>query len=134
VAALALSCGGARSNVQYAPGLVADFRTAAAAEVRDAQGQVVLSGQFVESTADASEIERRAALAAVTGGDADATGAVEVEFCRDSACDAQEVEFTVSNLTPGTVVRLLIDGKEFATVTTDDRGGATAERDVPFPR
>jgi len=32
------------------------------------------------------------------------------------------------------VFRLVIGGKEFATVTTDNRGRANVERDVPLQR
>lgn len=130
---MAASCGGARSSTEYTPGPIADFRNASLAEVRDAQDQIILSGKFVESPADDDDIERKAALAA-TGIDADASGEVEVESCRAADCRSQEIEFSVANVPPGAVLRFVIDGKDFATVTTDDRGRAVVERDVPLPR
>jgi hypothetical protein len=123
----------ARSRNEFIPGPAADFRSAADAEVRNAQGQVILTGKFVESSADGDEVERKATLSG-TGIDADASGAVEVESCRNADCRAQEVEFEVTGVEPGAVIRFVIGGKEFATVTTDARGRATVERDVPLPR
>jgi hypothetical protein len=132
LAAILASCGGARST-QYSPGPNADFRTAVNAEVRDAQDQVVLSGSFVESDSVDEDVERKAALKG-TVADADAMGEAEVESCREAACRTQEVEFDVVNLQPAAVYRFVIDGKIFATVTTDERGRASVERDVPLPR
>jgi hypothetical protein len=134
LAAIAASCGGARSSTGYTAGPDADFRTATVAEVRDTLDQVVLRGTFAETAAaDDDDVERKAVLAA-SGADADASGEVEVESCRDTSCRSQEVEFSVVNVTPGATLRFVIDGKEFATVTADSRGRAAVERDVPLPR
>jgi hypothetical protein len=130
---LVSGCGGSRSGNDFVPGPVADFRSATTAEVRNAQAQVILTGQFVETAADADEVERKATLAG-TGIDAGASGAVEVESCRDADCKSQEIEFEVVNVEPGTVLKLVIDGKDFATVTADSRGRAAVERNVPLPR
>lgn len=131
---IASGCGFSRSNDNFIPGPAADYRSAALAEVRNAQDQVILSGRFVETAGDGeNEIERTATLTA-TGADPDASGAVEVETCRPAGCDSQEVEFEVTNVDPGAVIRFAIDGKLFATVTVDRRGRATVERSVPFPR
>ena len=132
LAVLASACG-SRSSADFVPGPVADFRNAATAEVRNAQGAVILSGKFVETAADSDEVERKATLAP-TGVDADASGSVEVESCRDTDCKSQEVEFEIVNVEPGAVLRLVIDGREFGTVTTDKRGRATVERDIAVPR
>jgi hypothetical protein len=126
-------CGGARSATRYTAGPDADFRNAVNAEVRNAQDQVVLSGTFVEADSGDEDIERKAMLTA-TPLDPDAFGEVEVESCRDAGCRSQEVEFSVANVQPGAVFRLVIGGKEFATVTTDNRGRANVERDVPLQR
>lgn len=134
LAAIATSCGGARSSTEYTAGPNADFRTATVAEVRDAQDQVVLRGTFAETAAaDEDDVERKAVLA-TTGADANASGEVEVESCRSTDCRSQEVEFSVVNVQPGARFRFVIDGKEFATVTADSRGRAAVERDVPLPR
>ena len=110
----------------------ADFTNAQLAEVRNAQGQVVLSGKFVVSEEDDDDIERKAPLAP-TNFDPDATGEAEVEFSGAGNERQQEVEFSAKNLQPGGVYTFIIDGKVFATVTADSRGRATIERDVPLP-
>jgi hypothetical protein len=126
--AVVAGCGGARTSSQQPSG---DFTNAMLAEVRTAEGQVLLSGKFVAVEED-SETERKATLAP-TGIDADAAGEAEVEYCRDRTCDTQEVEFTVTNVQPGLALTFTIDGRQFATVTADKDGRASVERDVPFP-
>jgi hypothetical protein len=74
---------------------------------------------------------RKAALAP-TGIDADATGEAEIEF-RKSAPAEQEVEFSVGNVAPGTVLTFVIDGTAMATATADSRGRAEVELDVRMP-
>lgn len=126
--AVVAGCGGARNSSQQ-PSV--DFTNATLAEVRNADGQVLLSGKFVAVEGE-SETERKATLAP-TGIDADAAGEAEVEYCRDRNCETQEVEFTVTNVQPGLALTFTIDGREFATVTADKDGRADVERDVPFP-
>jgi hypothetical protein len=108
-----------------------DFTNAATAQVRDAQGQIVLQGDFTPPVEEDGELERRASLAA-TGVDADASGEAEIEFAK-SAPSEQEVEFTVQNLPPRASVTFVIDGTDVATATTDSRGRAEAEVDVRMP-
>lgn len=108
-----------------------DFTNAATAEVRDAQGQVVLRGQFVLADEEDDDIERKAALQP-TGVDADAAGEAEVEFAR-AAPTKQEIEFSVRNLQAGVVFTFVIDGIDVATATADRRGRAEVEVDVPLP-
>jgi hypothetical protein len=105
-----------------------DFTNAAIAEVRDAQGQTVLSGQFQASDEEDDDVERKAALAP-TGVDADAAGEAEVEFSKDAPVE-QEVEFSVRNVSPNGAFTFLIDGKAVATATADARGRAEIELDV----
>jgi hypothetical protein len=109
----------------------ANFTNAAVAEVRDAQGLVVLHGQFVLSDEDDDDTERKAVLTP-TGLDGDAGGNAEVEFAQ-SAPVTQEVEFSVRGLQPGVTFTFVIDGHEVATATTDRRGRAEVERDVRLP-
>ena len=103
-----------------------NFTNATTAEVRDAQGQVVLRGQFqlVEEEED-DDVERMAKLEA-TGVDADASGEAEVEFAKASP-DTQEVEFSVRNLPPGAALTFVIDGVDVATATSNSRGRAKVE-------
>jgi hypothetical protein len=108
-----------------------DFTNAAVAEVRDAQGQVLLRGPFQQAEEEDDDIERKAVLAPA-GADADARGEAEVEFSRNAAAK-QEVEFSVRNVSPGAVLTFAIDGVDVATVTADGKGRAEAELDVPMP-
>jgi hypothetical protein len=108
-----------------------DFTNAALAEVRDAQGQVLLRGSFQQADEEDDDIERKAVLAAA-GADADARGEAEVEFSRNAPA-TQEVEFSVRNVAPGTVLTFAIDGVDIATATADGKGRAGVELDVPMP-
>ena len=107
-----------------------NFTNAAVAEVRDAQGQVVLSGQFKAAEEEDDDVERKAVLTP-TGVDADATGDAEIEFSKNSPAE-QEVEFSVRNLAPGTAVTFVIDGVDIAAATVDARGRAEVELEVPI--
>ena len=108
-----------------------DFTNAAIAEVRDAQGQVLLRGSFQQADEEDDDIERKAVLA-VAGADADARGEAEVEFSKNAPAE-QEVEFSVRNVAPGTVLTFAIDGVDVATATADGKGQAKVELDVPMP-
>ena len=108
-----------------------DFTNAAIAEVRDAQAQVVLRGQFRQVEEDDDDIERKAVLEP-TAVDADATGEAEVEFSKNAPAE-QEVEFSVRNVSPGAVLTFVIDGTEVATAKADARGRAEVELDVRMP-
>lgn len=112
-----------------APG--GDFTNAAIAEVRDAQGQVLLRGSFQQADEEDDDIERKAVLA-VAGADADARGEAEIEFSKNAPAK-QEVEFSVRNVAPGTVLTFAIDGVDVATATADGKGQAEVELDVPMP-
>jgi len=108
-----------------------DFTNAATAAVRDAQGQVLLRGQFVLADEEDDDIERKATLAPA-GAEADATGEAEVEFSKNAPA-VQEVEFSVRNLEPGVALTFMIDGVDVATATADRRGRAEVELDVRLP-
>jgi hypothetical protein len=108
-----------------------DLTNAALAEVRNAQGQVILSGQFQLVEEEDDDVERKAVLAP-TGADADATGEAEIEFSKSAPAE-QEVEFSVRNVAPGAVLTFVIDGTQVATATADRRGRAEVEFDVRMP-
>ena len=108
-----------------------DFTNAAVAEVRDAQGQVVLRGQFILAEEEDDDVERKAKLEP-TGIDADAAGEAEVELARTNPVE-QEVEFSVSNLQAGAAFTFVIDGTDVATATADERGRAEVELDIKMP-
>ena len=108
-----------------------DYTNASVAEVRDAQGQVVLRGQFAVAEEEDDDIERKAVLEQ-TGVDADAAGEAEVEFAKTTPA-VQEVEFAARNLQPGGTFTFVIDGHDVATATADRRGNAEVEVKVKFP-
>jgi hypothetical protein len=115
-----------------AGGPIGDFTNAAVAEVHDAQGQVILRGQFALADQEDEDIERKAKLEP-TGIDADASGEAEVEFSKTAAAK-QEIEFSVRNVQPNGELRLLIDGQSVGSATADGRGRLDAEFDVRMPR
>jgi hypothetical protein len=109
----------------------ADFTKATTAQVKNAQGQVVLQGDFTAPVEEDGGLERRAALTA-TGVDADAAGEAEVEFAKTGAT-TQEVEFAVQNVQPGSSFTFVIDGIDVASATSDRRGRADVELEVRMP-
>lgn len=120
-----------RLNAQSQQAPTADLTNAAMAQVRDAQGRVVLQGQFMMPVEEDGNLERRATLAP-TDVDADASGEAEVEFAK-TAVTKQEVEFKVANLQPETRFTFVVDSTEVASATTDKRGRAEVELDVKMP-
>jgi hypothetical protein len=107
------------------PTQTGDFTNAATAEVKDAQGQVILRGQFVQEDEEDDDIERKATLQPA-GSDADAAGEAEVEYATSGAAQ-QELEFSIRNVEPKAVYTFVIDGRDVATATADDKGRASAE-------
>ena len=109
-----------------------DFTNAATAEVQDAQGQILLRGQFaIADEQDDDDVERKAPLQPA-GADADAAGEAEVEFSK-TAPTKQEIEFSVRNLAAGTSVTFIIEGQPIGQASVDRRGRAELEVDVPIP-
>ena len=116
----------AQLNAQPSP--TGDFSNATVAEVRDAQGQIVLRGEFVPIVEDDDDIERKATLAP-TGIDSDAAGEAEVEIAKANPAN-QEIEFSVRNVEPGATFTFAIDGREIATTVADRGGRAEVELEV----
>jgi hypothetical protein len=108
----------------------ADFRNAATAEVRDSAGKVVLHGTFKLVEEEDDDIERKAALAPMTGGEV--MGEAEVEFATELPAE-QEVEFAARGLTAGAMYTLVVDGREVASVAANPRGRIAIELSVPLP-
>jgi hypothetical protein len=102
-----------------------DFSNASLAEVRDAQGLAVLSGQFTEVEEDDDDVKRKATLKA-TGLIDGAAGEAEVEYTRDGQ-EGQESEFSARNLQPGATYSFVIDNQEVGTATASQRGRASME-------
>ena len=119
-----------RVNAQNATAPV-DLRQAAAAELRDAQDRVVLTGSFMINDEDDDDIERKAAMKP-SGTPADAAGVAEVEFARQAPVE-QEVEFSGSKLVAGTTYRLMIDGREVLSGVAERDGDLELDAKVPIP-
>ena len=118
----------AELHAQKAP--AGDYSKAAVAEVRDAQGQVILRGSFaVVDDGDDDDVERKAGLEP-TSIDADAAGEAEVEVSTSNPAE-QEIEFSIRNVQASVVFVFLIDGREVARVTSDRRGRADVDLEVP---
>jgi hypothetical protein len=107
-----------------------DLRNAAAAEMRDGQGQVILKGDFTSVDEDDDDTERKAALKPVTN--TKASGDAEIEFAKNQPKE-QEVEFAGRDLIPGATYTLAIDGHDVATATADKSGRLEIEVNVPLP-
>ena len=108
-----------------------DFTNAATAQVKDAQGQIILEGPFMMPVEEDGGLERRATLAP-TGVDTDAAGEAEVEYATGTPTQ-QEVEFSVENLTPAATFTFAIDGTDVASAKTDRRGRVEVELNVRMP-
>jgi hypothetical protein len=133
VVGVALIAGGGYAVARFngpEPIQSADFRNAATAEIRDSRGDVVLQGIFMLVEEEDDDIERKAALARPTGGGV--VGEAEVEFATEMPTE-QEVEFAARELTAGVTYRLVVDGRQIATVVADPRGRIAVELNVPLP-
>jgi len=108
-----------------------DLRNATGAEVRDAQGQAVLRGDFAPVEEDDDDIERKAVLKPLDAS-LKASGDAEVEFAKNQPKE-QEVEFQGRDLAPGATYTLVIDGHDVTTGTADKRGRLDIEVKVPLP-
>jgi hypothetical protein len=112
--------------------LTGDFSHATTAELKDAQGQVVLQGQFAASGEDDDDdVERKAPLKS-TGIHAGATGEAEVEFSTTNPAE-QEVELSAQSLPVGATFTFVIDGTTIGTATADERGRVELELEVKMP-
>ena len=131
VAAVVAACGSSRARATFT-GETADLSGASVAEVRNAQGQVILSGRFAVS--DSGQNLERTAVLAPTSVDADARGEAEVEVTGSGDDRRQEIEFSVSNVQPGIALTFVIDARVLATAAADDRGRVDFEHEIPMPR
>jgi hypothetical protein len=107
------------------PAAIANPAAVERAEIRTASGDVVLSGSFVTAPDAGTDVERVAQLT----GAAPATGIVEVETSTTNGVTAHELEMSVDDLAASTQYRLVVDGNEIASFTTDADGDAGLEFD-----
>ena len=121
--ALAVAAAMRDDDAQPLPAEAGDLARAEAIEVRDAAGQVVLSGRFGEGeTDDDGEVERKADLRAAAGG---ARGEAEIEVSgRAGQTPEQELEVEIEGLPGAAAFTVHLDGRSVATLTTDERGRA----------
>ena len=107
------------------PAAIGDLATAVQAEVRGADGQVVLAGQFGEASLDGNETERSARLTATAG--SQATGTAEIELVTRGNTIERELELEADGLAANTSYTFVIDQQTAATFTTDARGSVEIE-------
>ena len=120
----------APNNEALLPADVGDLSNASTVEVKDSTGAVVLRGHFVEAPEDDDDVERKATLAG-SGTTASSKGEAEIEVSRNNNRLVQDVEVSVSNLTPGATYTVVIDAKPLGTFTTNKNGKAEMELATP---
>ena len=126
----ASACGGGhRIEATLAPGLP-DLRLVDMVEIRDAKGQVLVSGKFATASETSDTIVRRAALTNPANDDWE--GEVEMRVKRDGegASEADDVRLRVEDLPDDTPCVVMFDALKVADFITDDDG----ETDVHLKR
>lgn len=112
---------------QALPSNIGNLAEVKTIEIKDASGQLILSGNFGTPTQSAKEIERETVLTA-TSVMPKARGVAEVEISTDNASfTEQELELSVKHLSAGTKFFLFVDGQEVASFTTNHQGKAELE-------
>ena len=106
-----------------------DFRNASTAEVRDAQGKVLLRGTFATGAGDQDAVERQAALTATADG-GQATGDAEIEYSKAEP-NMQEIEFEVSGVPARAIVTLVLDGRDVISATATTRAARKPKSTSP---
>lgn len=112
---------------QQLPASLDNLETVKLVEIKDAAGQLVLSGNFQTSTEPDGDIEGVAILSA-TSVDADAKGKAELEVSKnkDGALE-RELEIELRKLSPATTFSVFVDGQQTATLSTDHQGAVELE-------
>ena len=123
VASAAACFGGHRIEQVLAPGLP-DLKLVDMVEVRDAKGQVLVSGKVATASEKSNEIVRRAALTNPANDDWD--GAIELRSKRDGygSATADEVLLKVDDLPDDTPCVVMFDTLKVADFITNDDGNA----------
>lgn len=117
---------------QPLPSSVGDLARAKLVEIKDAAGQIVLSGSLVVENKPDGDVEGIALLRG-TGINATARGEAEFEVSTNKTGGTErELEVSVSKLAPATTYSMVIDGQQVATFSTNQRGAAKLEmKDAP---
>ena len=115
--------GGHRIEQTLAPGLP-DLKLVDMVEIRDAKGQVLVSGKVATASEESSEIVRRAALTNPASDDWD--GEVELRSKRngDGIATEDEVVLRVDDLPDDTACIVMFDTLKIADFMTNDDGSA----------
>ena len=93
-----------------------DLSGAQRVEVRDANGDVVASGTFVDQKADLAGTRTK--------------GKIVLEVTKKNGITRQEVEGTVEGLAPTSAYKVYIDGKDVGSFTSNKNG----KRGIKFER
>lgn len=117
---------------QPLPSAVGDLAAAKLVEIKDAAGQIVLSGSFVVENKRDGAVEGKALLTG-TGINAAAKGEAEFEVSKNrKGTTEKELEVSVRNLAPRTSFSMFVDGQQVTTFSTNQRGAAELEmKDAP---
>jgi hypothetical protein len=117
---------------QPLPSSIGDLAAAKVVEIKDAAGQIVLSGNFVARNERDGDVEGKALLTG-TASNAAAQGEAEFEISTNkNGATERELEVSVRKLAPGTSFGMFVDGQQIATFSTDQRGAAELEmKDAP---
>jgi hypothetical protein len=115
--------GGHRIEQTLAPGLP-DLKLVDMVEIRDAKGQVLVSGKFATSSEEAKEIVRRAALTNPANDEWD--GVVELRSTRDGdgITTGDDVRLKVDDLPDDTPCVVMFDSLKVADFMTNGDGNA----------
>lgn len=112
---------------QPLPPSLTDLAAVKVIEISDANGQTILKGNFIESGNDLDEVERTAALVS-EGGSANARGEASIEISKKkNGFTEKELEVETHNLAARSVFKVIVDGQEVASFTTDAAGKAELE-------
>ena len=119
----AAACGGHRIETTLAPGLP-DLRLVDMVEIRDAKGQVLVSGKFATASETSGMLVRRAAL--TNPANDDWGGEVEMRIERDGegASEADDVRLEVEDLPDDTPCVVMFDALKVGDFVTDGDGNA----------
>ena len=112
---------------QPLPSSIGDLAAAKLVEMKDAAGQIVLSGNFVVENKQDGHVEGKALLTGTESNPA-AQGKAEFEISTNkNGGTEKELEVSVRKLAPGTSFSLFLDGQQIATFSTNQRGAAELE-------
>jgi hypothetical protein len=103
-----------------------DLSDATFVEVRTLDGAVVMSGELRRRVDSVGNVEKDAALLGPK--QSAVVGEIEIEVPRAGSSDQrQELEVDVISLAPHTSYQVIVNDRQAATFTTDDRGSVDVE-------